>query len=185
MECAIHEGYVLGFDIQPVKSSQSRRDSLSLVRIGSISGLMTPVLHCTKHDMRRTQIITMNTNTVAQLSALALYIQTYRSSRNPVEAPVEAHTQGIHVSNVSRLIEIKREEFAHSNDILTMKEDESHYSRCSRCGVEYSPYWHRIPAIICVKCHWSRDHTNGTSRIPLDTVPQEFAGRGPRSGSLV
>ena len=50
VECAHKAGYVLGFEIQPVKGS--RRDLVSTVKVGSENGSMSAVLWCPNHELK-------------------------------------------------------------------------------------------------------------------------------------
>ncbi|KAK9367137.1 hypothetical protein V1509DRAFT_627739 [Lipomyces kononenkoae] len=49
--CAFKAHYKFGFDVQPVKST--RRDSVSIVKLGSETGAVTPMIWCPKHDLRK------------------------------------------------------------------------------------------------------------------------------------
>ncbi|KAK9238899.1 hypothetical protein V1525DRAFT_373897 [Lipomyces kononenkoae] len=51
IDCAFKARYKFGFDVQPVKST--RRDSVSIVKLGSETGAVTPMIWCPKHDLRK------------------------------------------------------------------------------------------------------------------------------------
>ncbi|KAK9449506.1 uncharacterized protein V1518DRAFT_416183 [Limtongia smithiae] len=93
--CAFKAGYKLGFDVQPVKSS--RRDSVSVVKLGTETGAMTPMIWCARHDLRKFtihDITELSTTGVAAAgdkvaenatiapcqTALNVYTQTYKQA---------------------------------------------------------------------------------------------------------
>ncbi|KAK9456125.1 BAH domain-containing protein [Dipodascopsis uninucleata] len=56
--CAMKANYKLGFDMQPVKSS--RRDSFAITKLGSETGVMTPMVWCPRHDLKKFTIHEIN-----------------------------------------------------------------------------------------------------------------------------
>ncbi|TQN75403.1 E3 ubiquitin-protein ligase SNT2, partial [Colletotrichum shisoi] len=79
VECARQQGYVLGFDITPVKGS--RRDQFNLVTINGESGVMTATVWCKDHVPTKSVIHRIH-NIVNDdgLNALQLYVQSYKQA---------------------------------------------------------------------------------------------------------
>ncbi|KAK9362166.1 hypothetical protein V1504DRAFT_432180 [Lipomyces starkeyi] len=90
--CAFKARYKFGFDVQPVKST--RRDSVSIVKLGTETGAVTPMIWCPKHDLRRLTIHEITepapanalTDTTGvsgeglEKTALNIYTQTYKQA---------------------------------------------------------------------------------------------------------
>ncbi|KAJ8102551.1 hypothetical protein POJ06DRAFT_205786 [Lipomyces tetrasporus] len=127
--CAFKAHYKFGFDVQPVKST--RRDSVSIVKLGSETGVMTPMIWCPKHDLRKLTIheilepapATALTNpTLMSLvgggvgpekAALNVYTQTYKQADLSLTGTVRRAQQIIAVSkflnmNLDKMMERKK-----------------------------------------------------------------------------
>lgn len=164
VECAHRAGHILGFDLQPIKSSQSRRDSLALVRLGTESGLMTPVIYCSNHDLRRVTIHTLD-KIVPDLGgpALSLYNTTYKASSLPLGRRSRKGVAHSSINSTPASIASRHRELHPSEDIEKQIEttdggDLSHI--CRTCKVQHSAYFFSLEdpkdlsAEICHRCHW-------------------------------
>ncbi|KAF7559767.1 hypothetical protein G7046_g4367 [Stylonectria norvegica] len=79
VECARQQGYVLGFDITPVKSS--RRDQFNIVTIGTESGTMSAAIWCKEHAPTKTTVHPMHEVVNGSgLNALQLYVQNFKQA---------------------------------------------------------------------------------------------------------
>ena len=161
VECAVRAKFQLGFHVQPIKSSISRRESLPLVRFEAHAGLMVPVLHCAHHDRRRTPITSLRTASAGGEPALQLYMATYKvksMTRDP-ETSSAAWTK----NTFADILE-KRYLEHHCADSKTLKEEMNgtHLTSCSKCRTHYSPYWFSVGSAdvqhLCLKCHWMLLH---------------------------
>ncbi|KAI1382223.1 hypothetical protein F4677DRAFT_19277 [Hypoxylon crocopeplum] len=87
VECAHHNGYLLGFEITPVKGS--RRDQHNIVTIGGETGIMSAAVWCKEHIPQKSLVHRMH-DPVPQLdsqskdssltNALQLYVQNYKQA---------------------------------------------------------------------------------------------------------
>lgn len=87
VECAHQNGYLLGFEITPVKGS--RRDQHNIVAIGADSGIMAAAVWCKEHIPQKGVVHRMQ-DPVPQtdgqgkdapvLNALQLYVQNYKQA---------------------------------------------------------------------------------------------------------
>ncbi|OLN88561.1 E3 ubiquitin-protein ligase SNT2 [Colletotrichum chlorophyti] len=79
VECARQHGYLLGFDITPVKGS--RRDQHNLVTINGESGVMSATVWCKEHVPTKSIIHRMHDIVNEDgLNALQLYVQNYKQA---------------------------------------------------------------------------------------------------------
>ncbi|SPN97114.1 related to PHD finger protein [Cephalotrichum gorgonifer] len=79
VECARQNGYVLGFDITPIKGS--RRDQFNIVTINGESGAMSAALWCKEHVPTKTIVHRMNDIVDENgLNALQLYVQNFKQA---------------------------------------------------------------------------------------------------------
>ncbi|ORY80322.1 hypothetical protein BCR37DRAFT_359262 [Protomyces lactucae-debilis] len=165
VECAKQHAYPMGFEIQPIKSSQSRREQLTLIRIGNESGLMTAVVYCPEHDLRRAGTIhPMQTPTSNEGEiALAAYIRTSKSSDAPLaRAPRKGGVAKSFVGNTAPLvIAMKTEELrknaAQGATVVAVEADAQR--TCKTCAVTVSPLWHDDDAdSLCHLCHFKKTH---------------------------
>ncbi|OTB08829.1 hypothetical protein M426DRAFT_162500 [Hypoxylon sp. CI-4A] len=87
VECAHQNGYLLGFEIMPVKGS--RRDQHNIVTMGGETGIMSAAVWCKEHIPQKTLVHRIQ-DPVAQLdsqskdpslaNALQLYVQNYKQA---------------------------------------------------------------------------------------------------------
>jgi hypothetical protein len=79
VECANQKGFVLGFDITPVKAS--RKDQFNIVNIDGEAGTMTATIWCKDHAPSRGIVHKMHQIVDDQgLNALQLYVQNYKQA---------------------------------------------------------------------------------------------------------
>ncbi|KAG0650609.1 SANT domain-containing 2 [Hyphodiscus hymeniophilus] len=79
VECAHQAGYILGFDITPVKGS--RRDQTAIVNINSEIGTMSAAVWCKEHVPTKTIVHRMyDVVDDAGLNALQLYVQKFKQA---------------------------------------------------------------------------------------------------------
>lgn len=173
VECASQAGYTLGFVLHTVKSSQSRRESLALVRLGAVGGLMLPVVHCPAHDL--TGIHAINEPLESGQSAISLFNKTYKAStvaasRSTRRGRVEATTidmQTLMDSRVQELAALKKTPEAEPTS--TLIEVQRHL--CSTCGVQDSPVFYVKEGNTsaqkleqCHRCHYLQAKISSTIR---------------------
>ncbi|KAF5020554.1 hypothetical protein F66182_7418 [Fusarium sp. NRRL 66182] len=79
VECARQQGYVLGFEITPVKSS--RRDQFNIVTIKGDSGTMSATVWCKEHAPTKTTVHQMHDVVDdSGLNTLQLYVQNFKQA---------------------------------------------------------------------------------------------------------
>ncbi|KAK1447027.1 BAH domain-containing protein [Colletotrichum cuscutae] len=79
VECARQKGYLLGFDITPVKGS--RRDQFNLVTINGETGVMSATVWCKEHVPTKSVIHQMHDIVDEDgLTALQYYVQSYKQA---------------------------------------------------------------------------------------------------------
>ncbi|RFU25340.1 hypothetical protein B7463_g10999, partial [Scytalidium lignicola] len=79
VECAHQNGFVLGFDIAPVKGS--RRDQFNIVNINGEVGTMTAAIWCREHVPTKTIVHRMHDIVDdTGLNALQLYVTTFKQA---------------------------------------------------------------------------------------------------------
>lgn len=188
VSCAQTAGHVLGFDIQPIKSSQSRRDSLVLIRLGVEAGLMTPVVYCHDHDVSKLSIHAPHeVSADTGLSAISLYNKTYKHiGEQQIGISRGRRSSDWHIHDgLSRILQLKSEERHRDRPgrvQVIIQEDIIQHRRCIRCEVEFSPCFYSKaprggnndgsfvanveadnPAKLCHKCFWSEHYSKETA----------------------
>ncbi|KAK0656731.1 hypothetical protein B0T16DRAFT_317348 [Cercophora newfieldiana] len=78
VECAHQGGYVLGFEITPVKGS--RRDQVNIVSINGESGAMSAAVWCKEHTPKTTIHLMHDVVDEKGTTALQLYVQNYKQT---------------------------------------------------------------------------------------------------------
>lgn len=168
MECAHQYGYILGFDIAPVKGS--RRDQFNIVSINGEAGTMTAAIWCKEHAPTRTIVHRMH-DIVDEtgLNALQLYVQNFKQAdltltgtvrkatlvnqstkmANPAPAVTASNRRTSTttvVSNGARgsVSNIKVEDTTGSGSLELLASPTSAAEKarlCVTCGVDISPRW--------------------------------------------
>ncbi|KAI0482822.1 hypothetical protein GGR56DRAFT_208991 [Xylariaceae sp. FL0804] len=82
VECAHKHGYLLGFEITPVKGS--RRDQHQIVTVGGETGVMSAAIWCKEHVPQRVHrmhdIVNIPDGQGADPNALQLYVQNFKQA---------------------------------------------------------------------------------------------------------
>ncbi|KAH9902286.1 hypothetical protein F4778DRAFT_117947 [Xylariomycetidae sp. FL2044] len=166
VECAHQNGYLLGFEITPVKGS--RRDQHNIVTIGGETGAMSAAIWCKEHIPQKTVVHRMH-DIVSQpdspnedLNALQLYVQhskqadlgligtarkanlanvTTKTSITtlPTGANRRQSTTTVAATTLSNQ-KSSAENHANSNSIVPQSGDKV----CISCGIDVSPKWWTI-----------------------------------------
>jgi hypothetical protein len=171
VECAHQAGYILGFDIAPVKGS--RRDQTNIVSINGEAGAMTAAVWCKEHHPTKTIVHRMHDIVDdTGLNALQLYVQHFKQAdltltgtvrkatlvnqstkvQNPapsVTAPNRRASTTAVASNGPRgsVSNIKVEEGPGSEDLLSGHKTAAEDVRsCITCDVGVSPKWWPYPS---------------------------------------
>lgn len=173
VECAHQHGYILGFDIAPVKGS--RRDQFNIVSINGEAGTMAAAIWCKEHAPTKTIVHRMH-DIVDEtgLNALQLYVQNFKQADLTLTGTVRKATlvnQSTKIANPAALVaapnrrtstttisngargsvsNIKVEEITGAGglDLLASPTTVSENLRlCITCGVDISPRWWPYPAV--------------------------------------
>ncbi|KAK8089567.1 BAH/PHD-containing protein [Apiospora hydei] len=142
VECARQAGYLLGFEVSPVKGS--RRDQATIVNINGETGSMSAAVWCKEHVPVKTVVHRMHdmvnqegdTNTdSAGLNALQLFVQNFKQADEALTGTVRK----------AKLLEII------SNYDGTYKPSYADRPKgdkvCITCGVDISPKWWPIDKV--------------------------------------
>ncbi|KFY45998.1 hypothetical protein V494_00656, partial [Pseudogymnoascus sp. VKM F-4513 (FW-928)] len=174
VECSHQAGYVLGFDISPVKGS--RRDHVNIVNINGESGAMTAAVWCKDHCPTKTIVHRMH-DIVDEtgLNALQLYVQHFKQADLALTGTVRKATlvnQSTKISTVpmsssaapnrrastttighaakGSTSNIKPEDIQATSTAEALKAPTyrpSPAKACETCGVDVSPKWWPYPAL--------------------------------------
>lgn len=174
VECAQQAGFILGFDIAPVKGS--RRDQFNIVNINGEVGTMTAAIWCKEHVPTKTIVHRMHdiVNDTG-LNALQLYVQNFKQADltltgtvrkatlvnqstkviNPVSVPVTTSSNrrtstttaanGSSLSIRGSVSHVKLEEGVGDTTLITITDSRK---ICVTCGIDVSPKWWPCPLIV-------------------------------------
>ncbi|KFY55039.1 hypothetical protein V497_07232 [Pseudogymnoascus sp. VKM F-4516 (FW-969)] len=173
VECSHQAGYVLGFDISPVKGS--RRDHVNIVNINGESGAMTAAVWCKDHCPTKTIVHRMHDIVdESGLNALQLYVQHFKQADLALTGTVRKATL---VNQSTKISAVPISSSAVSNrrssttvisnhgrgSVSHIKPEETHITStealkaptylqspakvCDTCGVDVSPKWWPYPAL--------------------------------------
>ena len=78
VSCAQQAGYILGFDVTPVKSS--RRDVINTVTIGSETGNATAVIYCKEHSVKSIVHSINEPIEGTKINTLQRYVRSYKQA---------------------------------------------------------------------------------------------------------
>ena len=164
IECAHQAGYVLGFDMTPVKGS--RRDQTRIVTLNGETGAMSASVWCKDHLPTKTTVHRMH-ETVAETgaNALQLYVQNYKQADLTLTGCARKANQ---ITVASKMTPFPTSTAIHQNrraslaimmngdhDGATPSALQPGGKICLTCGVDVSPKWHAID-----QAH-ERELTNG------------------------
>lgn len=188
MECAHQNGYILGFDIAPVKGS--RRDQHNIVRINGEMGAMSAAVWCKEHVPTKTIVHRMHDIVDdTGLNALQLYVRNFKQAdlaltgtvrkANLVNQSTKASnsvtvgtspnrrtsTTGASISAVpnrrASLTLIKAEESPVNKSHLVHDSEKI----CVTCNVDVSPKWWPI-----IEPHVATSTPAANPAAPLDAI---------------
>ncbi|KAI1455710.1 hypothetical protein F4805DRAFT_459545 [Annulohypoxylon moriforme] len=164
VECAHQNGYLLGFEITPVKGS--RRDQHNIVTIGGETGIMSAAVWCKEHIPQKSLVHRMHdpvpqpdgqSKDLAVVNALQLYVHNYKQAdltltgnvrkanlANLATKPPSVITQTNlnrrqSTTNVSTPAD-KRASPIDSTDAASST-SQSGDKVCLTCGIDVSPKW--------------------------------------------
>ncbi|KAL2017487.1 hypothetical protein VTK56DRAFT_2029 [Thermocarpiscus australiensis] len=149
VECAHQAGYVLGFDVTPVKGS--RRDQFRIVTINGESGVMSAAVWCKEHAPTKTIVHRMH-DLVAEngLNALQLYVQNYKQAdltltgcarkANQLTVASKMSTSPSHQNRRASVVTWASGE--HRDAVPSALQPGGKI--CLTCGVDVSPKWYPI-----------------------------------------
>ncbi|KAL2270128.1 hypothetical protein VTJ83DRAFT_2312 [Remersonia thermophila] len=159
-ECAHQAGYVLGFDVTPVKSS--RRDQFRIVTINGESGHMSAAVWCKDHVPTKGPIHRMH-EAVAETgtNALQLFVQNYKQADLTLTGCARKANQITVASRMSTAPGASASINRRTSIAAVVNGDQENLPPelqpsgkvCLTCGVDVSPKWHPVS--------FESDFTNG------------------------
>lgn len=176
VECGHQAGYVLGFEVTPVKGS--RRDQHSIVTINGESGIMSAAVWCKEHVPTKTTVHPMN-EIVGEngLNALQLYVQNFKQADLTLTGCARKANQiTVASKNSTSPTTAAAQPNRRASLVASVNGDhENHTSNaiqawpkiCLTCNVDISPKWHPIDETQ------ERDLLNGNSENILSEA-QKF-----------
>ncbi|TVY83425.1 Lid2 complex component snt2 [Lachnellula suecica] len=197
--CAHQAGYILGFDIAPVKGS--RRDQVNIVDIHGEVGAMTAAIWCKEHVPTKTIVHRMH-DIVDEtgLNALQLYVQNFKQADLTLTGTVRKATlvnQSTKVINASAAQTPNRKGStttganghpvpARNSISHTKSEENSDMSSiagpgiekiCATCRVDVSPKWWPFPRVVYKDAIANSDQQdNGDLVASNGSVPVDSLG---------
>ena len=155
--CAFQAQYKFGFDVVPVKNS--RRDSVTVVKLGDETGVASPVIWCPHHTV---------TSTVHEIgepvggknnggrTALQVYAQAYKQADLSL-------TGGL---RKAAYVEVKVERLSGEPMEVDGEQQPAIGRKCCRCQTEFSPRWWPVKR--------SPGHVYGSGAYPHLLRNEEF-----------
>lgn len=164
VECAHKCGYLLGFEVTPVKGS--RRDQHNIVTINGETGAMSAAIWCKEHIPTRTLVHRMYDSVnqadhhgkdALALNALQLYVQNFKqadlaltgtvrkanliamATKQPAPTPTTNANRRASTTTMTANGSAQRADEELSSTIL-----QSGDKICITCGIDVSPKWHRV-----------------------------------------
>ncbi|KAI1132041.1 hypothetical protein F5Y10DRAFT_16124 [Nemania abortiva] len=166
VECAHKSGYLLGFEITPVKGS--RRDQHNIVTIGGETGSMSALIWCKEHIPQKTVVHRMHDIVKAadgqssDVNALQLYVRNFKQAdltltgtvrkanlanviAKPTAATLPASQSRRHSSTtVPSTIIMSKGLWADPQAEAAALLHHTGEKICITCGIDVSPRWHGI-----------------------------------------
>ncbi|KAH6691619.1 SANT domain-containing protein [Plectosphaerella plurivora] len=151
VECARQHGYLLGFDITPVKGS--RRDQHSIVTVNGESGAMSATVWCKEHAPTKTVVHRMHSIVNEQgLNALQLYAQTCKQADLTLTGTVRKANL---IQTAAKIIPASVTPAMRRASTTTMPQNGAAHEKhsetapthqpgeklCITCGVDVTPRW--------------------------------------------
>jgi hypothetical protein len=152
VECAHQAGYVLGFDVTPVKGS--RRDQFRIVTINGETGVMSAAIWCKEHVPTKTIVHRMH-DVVAEngMNALQLYVQNYKQADLALTGCARKANQITVASKMTTSPSTPASQNRRTSLVALLNGDHGDTALnalqpggkiCLTCGVDVSPKWHPI-----------------------------------------
>ncbi|KAI0508368.1 hypothetical protein F5B22DRAFT_650035 [Xylaria bambusicola] len=159
VECAHKSGYLLGFEITPVKGS--RRDQHNIVTIGGETGSMSALIWCKEHIPQKTvvhrmhDIVKTDDDQHSHANALQLYVRNFKQADLALTGTVrKANLLNVVTKATSNTVPASQNR-RHSSALPCQKRSwidteafallhQSGDKACITCGIDVSPKWHRI-----------------------------------------
>ncbi|KAI1756742.1 hypothetical protein F4782DRAFT_526418 [Xylaria castorea] len=163
VECAHKSGYLLGFEITPVKGS--RRDQHNIVTIGGETGSMSALIWCKEHIPQKTVVHRMHDIVKAEdeessdVNALQLYVRNFKQADLALTGTVrKANLANVATKTTTTALPAiqnrrhssttvpnstpvgQRSIFADAVAIIHQIGEKA----CITCGIDVSPRWHPI-----------------------------------------
>lgn len=169
VECAHKSGYLLGFEITPVKGS--RRDQHSIVTIGGETGSMSALIWCKEHIPQKTVVHRMHDivkgegDQSSHANALQLYVRNFKQADLGLTGTVRKATLANVVTKTTTTTPPANQNRRHSSTTAQNStpsasrslpwNDSSHAEAltliqqmgekaCITCGIDVSPRWYTI-----------------------------------------
>ena len=195
VECARQAGYVLGFDITPVKGS--RRDQVPIVNIKGDVGTMVAAVWCKDHIPQKTVVhhIQDIADEETGQTALQLYVQKFKQADltltgtvrkatliNQSTKPIQPPPVAVHSNRRTSTTNTNGNSHAGRNSLSHAKNDEPPPDKsdvedkkiCATCDVDVSPKWWRFPPDEPIP-EPVAPQVNGVSNTSIDSeMPDRF-----------
>ncbi|TVY48953.1 Lid2 complex component [Lachnellula occidentalis] len=196
VECAHQGGYILGFDIAPVKGS--RRDQFNIVNINGEVGTMVAAIWCKEHGPTKTIVHQMNDIVDENgCNALQLYVQNFKQADLTLTGTVRKATlvnQSTKVVNplpVTQTPNRRTSTATGANGHSTPARGSVSHPRveeldvlstntvtaekiCATCGIDVSPKWWSFPPVAAGEAASNSDlQTNGDHSFSNGSLPNE------------
>lgn len=167
VECAHKSGYLLGFEITPVKGS--RRDQHNIVTIGGETGSMSALIWCKEHIPQKTvvhrmhDIVKAGDGQPSDANALQLYVRNFKQADLTLTGTVRKANLANVIAKPSAATLPANQNRRHSSTTVptsTLVAQKGiwhdfqaeaaaliHHSGekvCITCGIDVSPRWHGI-----------------------------------------
>lgn len=168
VECAHKSGYLLGFEITPVKGS--RRDQHSIVTIGGETGSMSALIWCKEHIPQKTvvhrmhDIVKSEGDQSSHANALQLYVRNFKQADLGLTGTVRKATLANVITKTTTTALPANPNRRHSTTTVQSATtsasrgppwNDSHGEAlaliqqvgekvCITCGIDVSPRWHTI-----------------------------------------
>ncbi|KAJ3566335.1 hypothetical protein NPX13_g7168 [Xylaria arbuscula] len=163
VECAHKSGYLLGFEITPVKGS--RRDQHNIVTIGGETGSMSALIWCKEHIPQKTVVHRMHDvvkdedGQPSNISALQLYVRNFKQAdltltgtvrkANLVNLVTKTTTNTLPTnpnrrhSSTTAALPCQRDVHWPDHAVFRLLHQRGDKA-CITCGIDVSPKWHKI-----------------------------------------
>ncbi|KAL2178878.1 uncharacterized protein P884DRAFT_268856 [Thermothelomyces heterothallicus CBS 202.75] len=152
VECARQAGYILGFELTPVKGS--RRDQSRIVTINGNSGAMSAGVWCKDHQPTKTTVYRMN-EVVAEggINALQLFVQNFKQADLTLTGCARKANQITVASKMSTSPSSTTTQHNRRASLLATAHGDHEDAPsslqpggkiCLTCGIDVSPRWHPI-----------------------------------------